>query len=210
MVDYDKDQHVRNQQVEVYRMEMAGAELRGRLISRNGRPVSAEEAARDGDADDRRKGRKRSPQKKSDTVLVQLDQNAAKLFDFKLVGRELLAGRSAYVVAVSPKGDVRPASMEEKVMLRIQGNLWIDEQDYEIAKLDVRLTESVGIGWGGWLGALHDLSFSVERSSMPDGGWANSAVRLYIHFRQLLDAKCFLYEETVSDMQPIKKSGQAG
>jgi hypothetical protein len=65
------------------------------------------------------------------------------------------------------------------------GRLWIDEEDADVARLEVSLVEPVFLGWFGLLGSLTQCDVSLERRRMPDGVWINAKQALFIQCRKL-------------------------
>ena len=87
-------------------------------------------------------------------------------------------------------------------MGHISGRLWIDEGEYELAKVEVCLGEPVHFGPVGVVGALNELTFSIFRNRCLDGAWENSLVKVWLQFRLLLDVERFQYEERISPLPP--------
>lgn len=62
------------------------------------------------------------------------------MFDIKLKGHPALNGRRTYFVEALPKSGHLPAGDDEKNAQAFHIKLWIDEEDKEICKLEVKLT----------------------------------------------------------------------
>src|SRR5439155_24678474 len=58
----------------------------------------------------------------------------------------------------------------DRVMKRISGTLWIDAQEFEIARSDLELGSEVDF-LGGVIGCLRKLAYTMTRSRMADGIW---------------------------------------
>jgi hypothetical protein len=50
------------------------------------------------------------------------------------------------------------------------GKVWVDQEDYEIAKANMRLTESAQLWWG-LVASLRGFSAAFEQTRLPDGCW---------------------------------------
>src|SRR5207302_1546734 len=61
----------------------------------------------------------------------------------------------------------------ERILARVSGTVWIDAEDYEIARADLRLNSSVDV-FGGVLGSLKKMAVSLIRSRLPDGQWLST------------------------------------
>jgi hypothetical protein len=100
---------------------------------------------------------------------VQFSQELLQRFRFTLDRREVIDGRSTFVVSFLPKNPPAPVrQLQDRVLNRATGVLWVDEEDYELAKANITLIEPVGFGI---LGAVEALRFGFERARTPEGGW---------------------------------------
>jgi hypothetical protein len=203
---YNKKGKVETRDEQTYRMVLIAGQLFPRLLAQNGQPLSGEELAKQQakeakfhNQDHKKKARE------GDSVLAQLKGEYADRVEFAVTGRDQLDGREVYVVSVQPKKGLPAKKVEERVIARLEGRLWIDALEYEVAKVDLALTEPVRIGWGV-LGAVDAFKLSIGRNRLADGGWINSAVHLWLQVRILLDTKRIQYDEAVSEVTPLNSS----
>lgn len=99
-----------------------------------------------------------------------LDVHLVDRFAFKVEGRERLQGRSVLTLSFRPKGN-RGAekTVEDKVLNRLAGTLWVDEQEAEVSQLKVGLTEDLSLGLFGMIGSLKQFDLQIERERLGDG-----------------------------------------
>jgi hypothetical protein len=83
------------------------------------------------------------------------------------------------------------------------GTVWIDEQDAEAAKLSVKLTDSISLGWFGMLGSVSGCDLSLERKRMPEGVWVNARQILQIQYRKLTSTLRFRSTEESSEIKKV-------
>jgi len=107
-------------------------------------------------------------------------------YDFTVAKSDVCRGRNATILAFKPKVNNPEESFQDKIYNRISGRIWVDDEDAEISKLDVQLTEEVSLGWLGMLGSLKDCKLIMERQRMPDGVWVNTNHRILLVARKLL------------------------
>jgi hypothetical protein len=202
--ELDKKSNVIKREELKYRMVIINGVLYPRLIQKNELALNPEEQRKEEEkeASFRIGGGKDAKKQEGHTILVKLSEETAKRFDYAITGREQVNGRMAHVVTVTPKPGLPAKTKEERVMSNLSGRLWIDESDYEIAKLDVHLTEPVYFGVAGLLGALHAFDFCLSRNRLSEGDWENSLVKVGIQFRMLLDTRRVQYEERISLLPP--------
>jgi hypothetical protein len=106
-------------------------------------------------------------------------------FDFHVIKRETLHGRSTLQLAFKAKPGLPEKSLQDKLLKRFTGKLWVDEQDYEVVKLDSNMLGPVNIGWLGAVGALQQCDLALERHRLQDGVWVNTRSTFMILGRKL-------------------------
>ena len=67
-------------------------------------------------------------------------------FDFRLVGEEIVDGRPAYMLEATPHPGYHGSGKYAKLLARVQGNLWVDKQDFGWVKVDGEVTQSFSMG----------------------------------------------------------------
>ena len=66
--------------------------------------------------------------------------------DIRIVGRETVDGRPTIVLEFIPKPGFKPVTEGGKVIQKLWGRAWIDEQDRQLVRLEGRLLDSLGVG----------------------------------------------------------------
>lgn len=143
---YDKNGRTHRNRSETHEIVFVeGVEFR-KLTLRNGKPLSAREAAQVEQsmretAADRRKHPSRPPGGQINFGSQHADLGSLPelltLFDNRLVGEEEVRGRKAWVVESAPRGDHAPASPHEKEVLGFRKKLWIDQAAGVMARMIV-------------------------------------------------------------------------
>ena len=108
-------------------------------------------------------------------------------YSFKMLGEEIINGRPAYVVGFEPASSNLPVNhLMDRLTNRLGGKVWIDEQDFEVARAQVGLRGEVVL-WGGVLGNFKKCNFTVERSRVDEHVWFNTATNGEFEGRKLLE-----------------------
>jgi hypothetical protein len=117
-------------------------------------------------------------------------------YQFAVKQRVILSNRPTLVVTFKPRNEEMPEqSVQDKILNRLTGTLWIDEAEADTARVQANLVESVTVGWFGWLGSLTRCELSLTRQRMPDGVWINDRMTLYIQARKLISSERFRLTE---------------
>jgi hypothetical protein len=123
-------------------------------------------------------------------------------FDFKLAGQDVVNQRPAYQIAFEPKDPEPPIHrMIDRLVNRLSGTLWIDADEFEVARAEIRLRSEVDL-LGGLAGCLRTLAYSVTRMRVADGLWLNSASSGDFEGRKLLDSMRIKTKSQTTDFRP--------
>ena len=173
----------------LYRVVLIGGLPFSRLVKVQGRELSPAELEKQNQREERFRQKitqvdvKKKAQKKEPWVTPELMER----FEFQVTKRETVRGRSALVLAFAPKppaGD----SIQDRLLARVTGTIWVDEQDHEIARVETRLKESLSLGWLGVIGSLTRCDLTLDRARMEDGVWVNAKHTLWIVARRLFSS----------------------
>ena len=138
---------------------------------------------------------------KFDKKKFQFDQALANRFDFKLVGREQTNGNSMLVVDFAPKKTKLPEKgLQDRVINRMAGRVWLDEREFAVQKCAVRLTESISIV-GGIVGEAQKFFYAFERERTEDGLWYVRESKWHLEGRQVVVHREADYHETRTDVR---------
>ena len=117
-------------------------------------------------------------------------------YQFVVKQRVVLSNRPTLVVTFKPKEGALPErSVEDRILNRLTGTLWIDEAEADTARVQANLVDSVTVGWFGWIGSLTQCNLSLTRQRMPDGVWINDRMTLFIQCRKLISSQRFRLTE---------------
>jgi hypothetical protein len=140
-----------------YRVMMIDGSPYDELIAENGEPLPKPEAAAEA-----RKLRRETARRQHETPyqrrkrVAEYDrerrQDNALLktmidgFNYRLAGEATIDGRRCYVLKGTPKPGFQPTSRETEVLKGMRGTMWIDEQQYQWAKVEAEVFRPVTFG----------------------------------------------------------------
>jgi hypothetical protein len=135
---------------------------------------------------------------------VFLDDELLKRFEFTITGREQIHGRAAWVVDFQPaKGQPAAMNAKEWFIKKTAGRIWVDEADYTLARVNLRLTETINLV-GGLIGNITKFAFSFDRARTADGVWFTRLVHWHLEGRELLVQRAIDYQEEITDVQEVR------
>jgi hypothetical protein len=159
-----------------------------RLVKLNGADPSAARA-------------KPNPKRNQD---FRLTEELIKHYTFTVEAREDLNHRPTLRLSFAPAADDLPVNqLQDRILNKLKGKVWIDEADAEVAGLDVNLVEKVNV-LGGILGNLEHLELSLTRVRMASGVWFNSHSVMQLAGRKLFDSLGWKSEETARDIHQVR------
>jgi hypothetical protein len=139
-----------------------------RLVAEDGRALPAEKQAQED-----RKARElaeavRAGRTVSERPGLRLSA-VLERYDFRAVGRETIDGRSALVLEFAARPGERKLD-NDRVLRQLQGRLWVDEAEEEIARAE--LTNVAPLKFGLGLGAsVSSLTTRLEFRKVDDAIW---------------------------------------
>lgn len=181
-----------------------------RLIAIDGKPLPpAELARRDAEhqnnlREEAEKRRRETPQQRHARQDAQgreqrerdaMLDDALAVYEGTFVGRETMEGARVLVLDVKPRANAHVTTREGRWMKQFAGRAWIGENDYQLAKLDMRALDDVTIGWGV-IGRVHAGSRFVFTRRKFDGTWLPAEVVFEGTGRTLLFRKFHVHAVT--------------
>ena len=140
---------VKSENVDVTRMILVNGARFEQLMEHNGQlPSATEKRKSDEDLD---KLKHETPEEQT-ARLIKDKENRSFLrdvldaFDFHLIGEEVVDGRPAYVLQATPHPGYHAHGKYGKMFNKVEGKLWVDQQDFGWIKVDGEVTQSFSMG----------------------------------------------------------------
>jgi hypothetical protein len=106
--------------------------------------------------------------KESETFKANFSmRKMAPRFAVKVIGREMLNGREAFVLSFKPKPDQPFEDRIEKILNNLSGKIWVQTQDYGILKTQATLERSVELAW--FFATMEKMDFYFESQPIEEG-----------------------------------------
>jgi hypothetical protein len=122
-------------------------------------------------------------------------------FDFVLRGRESVGGRSLLVIDFKPKsGKLPERNLKDRFINRAAGRVWLDEEESQLVRADLHLTERVNV-MGGLVGAVWKFTCSIDRERTDDGLWFTRQTSWHLEGREVFVRRTVDYHEATTDLR---------
>jgi hypothetical protein len=186
---FDTAGNVKEHKERVYHVMFQDGSTYLKLEQVNGRPPDAAELKLHAENEANFRLLSRQPRSaKGDNRENLLSPDLVARFDFTLVTNAPIAGRMAYQIAFRPKNPLPPAHhIADHFLSRISGIIWIDAEEFEIARAEIGLSSEVDL-LGGTVGCLKKLAYTLNRTRIGEGLWINTSSSGNIEGRKLLDS----------------------
>ncbi len=178
-----------------------------RLTSKNDKPLSPKDAAKEDDKIqkiiDKRKNeteeqrekrlKKEEKEREDDRLFVK---EVADAYNFTLAGVEPLDGRETYVIDAEPRPGFEPKRKEAKILPKFRFRIWIDRAEHQWVKLDAQCIDTVSFGL--FLARIHKGSrIIVDTTRVNDEVWLPRHVAVHVDVRLAL-LKNFNVDEDIT------------
>lgn len=152
-----------------------GTAITRQLLERDGKPVANSVPTR---REVRRSERGRS-----------VVDDVAAMLEVAIDHRDMLDGRDAIVLTFKPRKDAKPRTREGRLARGFAGQIWIDEQAREVARVNAMAVDDLSFGYG-MLGRLNEgATVTVLRKAIDDSLWLPVSIRFNGEGRALLFRK---------------------
>jgi hypothetical protein len=185
---FDSRGKVESTKQEKWETLMLDAQPQRRILEKDGKPLNPQEAreqqrkldeascklAAETPAERQRRLEEAEKRRKREFAFLS---EIPDLFDLRLEGEASINGRPVWVVSGAPRPGAQPKSRDAKMLLKVQGRMWIDKQTYQWAKVEARTTGV--ISWGLFLARLNPGARLVfEQAPVTEDLWLPK--RLYM------------------------------
>ena len=188
--ELDSKENVKRHEERVHFIFPIAGERYGRLVEKDGKALTDKEARLEREREQKfrqraaERGRKKEPEKRENDV--KFDQELVSRYQWTLTGRETVNGRPAFVLSFQPQSHDLPVKRKlDRLLIKVAGRLWVDEQEYEVARVDVHLAENVA-AWGGVLASVRKFFLRYEQVRLDEGAWLLSSLDGYVDGRILI------------------------
>lgn len=210
---------IKSTEIKTYEMLEVYGEQVERLIAKDDKPLSAKDAAKEEEKvqkiidkrkeeseSDRRKREEREQKEREDDR--KFVKEVADAYDFTLVGTESLGGRPVWIIDAEPRPGFQPHSKEAKLLPHFRGQVWIDQGDLQLAKMDMECLDTVS--WGLFLARIHKGSrVTLEQTRVNDEVWLPRQMAVKVDARlALLKNLNVDVEQTYRDYKKFRASSR--
>lgn len=177
-----------------------------RTIERNDKPLTEKERKAEEEREAAvRAGKRpaRSPEATKRDKEWQFTDEMLARYAFKVTGQETVRGRPAWVVEFAPRSkDLPVKQIADRVANKVAGKVWVDAEDWEVARLKVWLTEELTF-IGGVAGVLRQFELLLDRARIEPAAWLPVAIDFQMAGRELLVNKRLHYREEAKDFKRV-------
>lgn len=149
----DKRGNVSSVESELAEEMMLGGRPYGRVLERNGKPLSEKDARKEQEKLDK-EAAKRAKESDRDRAKHERDRMEERrfareipdAFDFTLLGEETIDGLPVWKIQAEPRPGFKPREGRADLLKKVRGTLWIDQAGYQWVKADIEVIDT--ISWG--------------------------------------------------------------
>jgi hypothetical protein len=201
LMQLDSNQKPKKTEVNTFEVFPGSAERVGyrRQIVKDGKPLSAEELKKEDqdvqkrieEAERRRKQITPAERQRNQAERMrrenQIIDDVFAIYEIEMAGREDMAGRPTILLQFRPRQtSYKPKTSEGKNMQHVAGKAWIDEQDHQVARVELEVIDPISIGLGILAKLQKGASIVAERRKFNDEIWLPVKTDITLNARVLL------------------------
>jgi hypothetical protein len=186
--DIDSNGQVKKTETSEYEVFFVNSHAVSRMVKKDGRPLDDHEQAKEADrvTKEAEKADKTPPdQQVQGQQQVSITQTL-ELMDVRNPRREMYKGRPAIVFDFVGRKDAKTHGVIEDASKKLEGTLWVDEADRQVAHLDVRFIDNFRVA-GGLVATIQKGSnFHFDQSPVNGELWLPTGAEATVEARILL------------------------
>lgn len=190
----------------IYDVVLIGGWPYSRLVAVEGKNLSPEEIRREDEKEQafRKKLTGRDLRKAAEDEEPWITEDLMSRFEWVVASNVVHEGRSTLVLTFIPRKGAPEKEIQDKIINRFHGLLWVDVEDAEVAQAHASLMDELSLGWFGLVGSLKQCDLTFDRLRLPDGTWVAQKHTVAIMGRRLFSAMRFRGTDSFSGFQRAK------
>jgi hypothetical protein len=158
-----------------------------RKVKKNGKPLDPHEEEKESDRVTRlvEKAQSTPPDQPLDGPSVSISR-VLEIMDVRNPRRENFRNRPTIVFDFSGRKDAKTHGMVEDASKKLEGTLWIDEADRQVAHMEVSFDDNFKVAGGLFANIEKGSHFRFDQAAVNDGLWLPTGAEATIHARILL------------------------
>jgi hypothetical protein len=165
----DEKGHIREHEERMYDVGPLTGGVYARLVQKNGRSLTPTELREEHEREQRFRERDKAQKfGGGDSDRVPLDAQLFQRYKAEVVSREVVDGRPALVLHFWPRStDLPIRRRQDYVLNKLTGQVWVDEQDWVVVKVEAHTTERVRVLLG-LLATLDRVELAFQQMRLAD------------------------------------------
>jgi hypothetical protein len=160
-----------------------------KLLTKDGQPISGDDLADEQKRWETFLDELENPpdpeESNEDPLELAFNEDLIARYTTESVGVQTLRGRPTYVLDFKPRPGKLPVRRRlDRALNKSRGEIWIDQDTFEVARLTFELTERVRLWWG-ILGSVSNVTGRVERRPIAEDIWMPDEIDVYYEYRVL-------------------------
>jgi hypothetical protein len=215
--DIDASGKVTKTETEEYNDFFVNGHIIERMVKKNGQPLTASEEQKETDRVTKLIGKaeKTPPNQPLEGQEVSVSR-LLDIMDVRNPRRAIFRGRPTILFDFVGRKDAKTHGLVEDASKKLEGTIWIDEADREVAHLEVRFDDNFRIAGGLFASVEKGSNFEFDQAPvesaaasglwLPTGGQANMQARLLLfkNLRQRVTERDFDFQHFGVETQQSK------
>jgi hypothetical protein len=196
--EYDKTGRVTKREAKQYTFFYLGGDDISTLISKDGKPLGEEEQRKENDKTQKEIRQHEAKKEAKETKDAKEKGNAKndneepgievflRVCQFVNPRRERFRGQDVLVFDFEPNPEFKARKLEEKVVQKLAGVIWIDEKAHDVARLEAYFVGDFKFAGGVLANLQKGTSFVFEQAFINNEVWLPTYAEVHVGVRVLL------------------------
>jgi outer membrane lipoprotein-sorting protein len=149
-----------------------------------------------------RQSRPTSEKKNDDLMAKNMDLFRDKFLAI-LKGEEKRKDRMTYLIELKPNPRHQLGNrFVDRLMNQIHANVWVDKEEFRIARLEMKLNNQVSF-LGGFAGLLRDIQIDVDQKQLKSNLWVDEKITAFFDVRVFFKTYRFKMKSESSEFELV-------
>jgi SepF-like predicted cell division protein (DUF552 family) len=185
--DLDADGHVTKTESREWEAFFVNGHVITRLVKKDGKPLDGDDLQKETERVTKavEKAEKPEPDQPKENQEISL-RRILEIADVRNPRREIYRGRSTIVFDFAGRKDLKAHGLSEDLSKKLQGTVWIDEADREVAHMEATFYDNFHVAGGLLASVQKGSSFHFDQAPVNGEVWLPSGAEVTVQMRLLL------------------------
>jgi hypothetical protein len=185
--DLDGNGHVTKTESREWEVFFVNGHQIARLVKKDGKPLEGDDLAKETERVTKAVEKAQKPEQEHSKEGQEINpRHILEIVDVRNPRREIYRGRSTIVFDFVGRKDLKAHGLSEDLSKKLQGTVWVDEADREVAHMEATFYDNFHVAGGLLASVQKGSNFQFDQAQVNGEVWLPSGAEVTVQMRLLL------------------------